>query len=73
MSGIAKVDATLVGPLVAAILKTYHTLACTHLFFRKVTNILLSFLGTNARLAIITCLKTDIESFDLLYLKQLSS
>jgi Mg2+/Co2+ transporter CorB len=64
MSGIAKVDATLVGSLVAAILKTYDTLASTHLFFREVTNILLSFLGTNARLSIITRLKTEIELFD---------
>jgi len=60
VSGIAKVDAALVGPLVATILKTDHTLACTHLFFREVANVLLSFLRTNARFAIITSLKNKL-------------
>lgn len=61
VSGIAKVYAALVGPLVAAILKTDHALACTHLFFGEVANVLLGFLRANARLAKITGLKTWIE------------
>jgi len=62
VSGIAKVDSTLGGTFVAAILKTDHTLTSTHLFIGEVSNILFSFLGTNARLAIITRLTTKIKT-----------
>ena len=63
MTGVAKVDSTLVGTFVAAILKTDHTVASTHLFVREVSNILFSFLGANARLAIITRLTTNIKTY----------
>lgn len=48
MAGVAKVDATLVGPLVGAILQADHVLAGLELLFGEVSHIGISLLGPHS-------------------------